>query len=95
MADVLLAGARTVGDVVAGVLPGWLAVTEPLALKWKCRCSKARVANALQMLGPAELAQMVADKEAPTASCEFCGRTYTIDSATVEKVYLETIKGSG
>ena len=52
-------------------------------VEYHCPCSEERVEAALQVLGEADLADMIDKKEEPEITCQMCGKPYKF---TVEKV---------
>lgn len=56
----------------------------PHPLTYQCRCSKERLGNALALLGHMEVEQMIQERRAAEARCEFCGRNYVIEIAELQ-----------
>jgi molecular chaperone Hsp33 len=86
------------GDALAllgEILPSAREVENPVALEWRCRCSYERVRNALAVLDPAELAQMVDEKQPASVRCDFCSKSYVVPPEDIEKVFLNTITARG
>jgi molecular chaperone Hsp33 len=52
----------------------------PAPLAFGCSCTRQRSANALRMLGAAEVEDILADDGQVTVTCEFCGATYAFDA---------------
>lgn len=52
----------------------------PKTLSFGCSCSRQRTANALRIMGRAEVAAILAEEGRITVTCEFCGTTYGYDS---------------
>jgi molecular chaperone Hsp33 len=74
------------------IAPDAKIIEPPAPLAWKCRCSRARVLDALRMLNPQELAEMVDKGEDIDVGCDLCGAQYSIPHADVEQVFFSTIK---
>ena len=51
------------------------------AVTFACKCSLARVANALRIAGRGEIEAALAERGAVEVTCEFCNRRYTFDPA--------------
>jgi len=66
----------------------------PYQVAYRCKCSYERVLRSLILLGAADLDQMIHEKKAAEASCEFCGRTYHVVEADLIKIRNEAYKGS-
>lgn len=49
------------------------------SVAFSCGCSEARVANALMLLGRAEVEQVLAEQGRIEVACEFCNRKYSFD----------------
>ena len=60
-------------------------------LIYKCRCTREKLGNALALLGPHEVQDMIDKKESAKARCEFCGRHYEIEVSELE-ILLEKLK---
>jgi len=45
--------------------------------RFQCSCSEERVANALRMIGKAEVESILAEQGLVGVTCEFCNRHYT------------------
>jgi molecular chaperone Hsp33 len=66
----------------------------PENIGWKCRCSQTRVLGALKMIPPADLAEMIDQREPAIVHCDFCLKRYEIPTEEIEKVFLKTVTGS-
>lgn len=60
-------------------------------LVYQCRCTREKLGNALALLGPHEVQQMIDQNESAKARCEFCGRNYEIEVAELA-ILLEKLK---
>jgi len=56
-------------------------VLAPRAARFRCDCSGDRVANALRMLGRAEIEGILAEQGMVGVTCEFCSRRYSFVAA--------------
>ena len=63
-------------------------ILEKYALAWQCSCSRERVEKALITLGREELANLAAQEEAATITCEFCRQEYISQLPKVLADYL-------
>lgn len=55
----------------------------PYEVEYHCPCNEERVEAALQVLGEADLQDMIDKKEEPEITCQMCGKPYKF---TIEKV---------
>ena len=78
-------------EILGALVPEATLIGDPRPLRWKCRCSYERVVNALKMLGPIDLADMIQKQEKPEVSCDFCQKQYVIETSDVERVYSDSI----
>jgi molecular chaperone Hsp33 len=51
-------------------------IDHPYEVEYHCPCSEERVEAALQVLGEADLADMIDKKEEPEITCQMCGKPY-------------------
>lgn len=63
-------------------------VFEPQAVSFVCSCTRAKVANMLQMLGQAEIESLLSEREKVDVDCEFCGQHYTFDAVDCAQVFM-------
>ncbi len=49
-------------------------------VRFACSCSRERVARMLRMLGPEEVADIVAEQGSVSVSCEYCNANYAFDA---------------
>lgn len=94
-ADRLRANAADPLMLLRAIAPDARVVEEPAGIQWKCRCSRARVLEALKMLSPQELAEMVDEGEEVSVGCDLCGATYMVAASDIEQVFLSGIKAQG
>jgi len=58
---------------------------EPLS--FRCQCSRERVTALLHAMGPAEVADILAEQGRIAARCEFCNASYELDAVDVEQLF--------
>lgn len=74
----LLAEGMTPEEILQYIFDGFdLRLLDKLPTNYYCNCSVDRVSKALLSLGRKELTAMIADGEAITMNCHFCGKNYT------------------
>ena len=66
-------------------------VFEPLAPRFHCTCSRARVAGMLRMLGRGEVESILADQGEVDVRCEFCGQGYAFDAIDAAQVFVNEL----
>lgn len=57
-------------------------------VRFRCRCSRRRVADTLRMIGPDELESMKIDDKV-VVTCQFCNTAYSFDEAQLEEVFAQ------
>ena len=86
----------TVGDIANGVgaaLVGKLfaeddvRVFEQQPVTFRCRCSRSRAEQVLQMLGPDETRGALAERGRVDVTCEFCGKKESFDAVDVSGLF--------
>jgi molecular chaperone Hsp33 len=60
------------------------------AVSFACPCSMERVLNALKLVGAAELIPLVEENGQIDTRCEFCGKQYAVDRATLLALFATT-----
>lgn len=86
-ADLLLA-APTPAGLLAEVFPADdLRLFRAQPARFACRCSSERVANALRLIGRAEVESILAEHVAVSVHCEFCNRRYAFDAAAARMLF--------
>ena len=55
--------------------------------RFQCSCSEERVANALRMIGKAEVESILAEQGLIDVTCEFCNRHYTFVAADARALF--------
>jgi len=82
-------GGRTAEEIVADALAGYAPRTlERRGLRFRCTCSRRRLASVLASLPPAELRAMREEDGQAELVCRFCARRYLFRAA--ELLALET-----
>ena len=59
----------------------------PLDLEFGCSCSRARTANALRIMGRAEIDEILAQAGSIDVTCEFCGENYRYDPIDAQLLF--------
>lgn len=84
----LLQTGQSLTDILEALLGDlglkWLEDGYPL--RFHCPCSSERVLNALKLLGPEELQDMIEKDRGAEVICDFCGEVYTFDQADLEQL---------
>jgi molecular chaperone Hsp33 len=91
----MLREARSAEALLRAVEPEAEPVEEPVRLRWHCPCSRERALNAVRLMGPAELAQMMLEDEPVRVDCDFCTSRYEITVAELERLVAETTTVEG
>ncbi len=66
-----------------------LRVFESMPVRFGCRCSQARVAGVLRMLGAEEVRQALDEHGVMQVTCEFCGKGYAFTRAEAESALAD------
>jgi molecular chaperone Hsp33 len=66
-------------------------ILEKYALAWQCSCSRERVEKALITLGREELADLAAQEEVATITCEFCRQEYIFRQEDLQRLAAEML----
>jgi molecular chaperone Hsp33 len=64
-------------------------VFEPRAARFKCRCSRARAANVLKLLGEDECELASDEEEQLVVTCEYCGRPERFDPVDIASIFAD------
>jgi len=56
-------------------------------IQFACRCSRAKVADILRMLGEEEVEDIIAEQGKVETACEFCGKMYQFDAVDCRQVF--------
>ncbi|MGS0682224.1 Hsp33 family molecular chaperone HslO [Shewanella sp. 125m-7] len=62
---------------------------EPVAVTFKCTCSKERSAKAIRTVAKAEIDSIIAEQGQIEMGCEYCNSKYIFDSIDVEAIYAD------
>jgi molecular chaperone Hsp33 len=95
LAELLRTAKADAHAVMRAIAPDAELVETPLAVAWKCRCSKARVIGALKMLRPEDLAEMLTSVEPIAVSCDLCAATYMVEPTEIEEIFRAMVKAEG
>lgn len=68
-------------EVLRGYELKWL---ESMPLRFRCRCSKVRISEALVAMGVEELEDLMEKEGRAQITCEFCRRSYTFERKELE-----------
>ena len=74
------------GQVLKGF--DWHVVSEA-PIGYRCACSRDRVDEALSVIDPAELREMLAEERDFSVSCQFCDRVYTVTPSDLRRMLAE------
>ena len=66
-----------------------LVAFQPQNVEWHCPCTRERVAKMLRMLGRAEIASILSEKEKVEVSCNFCGKPYEFDPIDCAGLFID------
>jgi molecular chaperone Hsp33 len=66
-------------DMLRAVVGDGLAVLEERDVRFRCRCSRERVAVAILAMGRAEIESVLAGDRFAEVTCEFCGARYVLE----------------
>lgn len=64
----------------------------PYKIQISCSCSRNKVASSIQLLGAAEVKEMVQQGNSVDVKCEMCGRNYAITVADLKEIYQSLLK---
>ena len=59
--------------------------SEPLA--FRCGCSRTRIEDMLRVMGEPEVQAIVSEQGALEVTCEFCNRTYRLDTVDAGQLF--------
>jgi molecular chaperone Hsp33 len=93
--DLLRAGSSPEDILAAMYADVPYTILEKYALAWQCSCSRERVEKALITLGREELADLAAQEEAATITCEFCRQEYIFRQEDVQRLLVEMSQPTG
>ena len=95
VSKILMDGGQPI-DLVKPYLQGmeFTNIDHPHEAKYFCPCTKERVIGALQVLGEADLQDMIDKKEQPEITCQMCGKPYHFTVEEIVQVREELRKNS-
>ncbi|RUM87879.1 MAG: Hsp33 family molecular chaperone HslO [Thermodesulfatator sp.] len=79
-------------DILEKLFPGRVEILEKREVRYRCRCSRERVENALAALGREELLKLIERKEPARVTCHFCGREYEVPLEDLQRLLSELEK---
>lgn len=84
----ILMDGGTPSDLVAPFMEGipFTELEHPHTATYFCPCTKERVAAALEVLGEADLQDMVAKQEEPEVTCQMCGKPYLFKVEEIDEI---------
>ena len=62
-------------------------IFEPIALKFNCRCSRAKIEPVIIQMGYGDAMQLVQEQGEFKAQCEFCNRSHSFDQVDVAALF--------
>ena len=62
---------------------------DPVAFRFRCRCSRPRVAAMLQGLGEQEMRETLAEQGQVEVHCDFCNEPYRFDAVDIEALFTD------
>lgn len=95
VSKILLAGGQAY-DLVLPYMTGidFTELDHPIHAKYHCPCTRDRVSAALEVLGQADLQDMVEKNEEPEITCQMCGKPYKFSQAEIQEVRDRVYKNS-
>ena len=95
VSELILDGA-TENEIIAPYLNGipYTELDHDYPLSYSCPCTKDRVMRALEVLGIAELEDMVSKNENADITCQMCGRPYEVSVTELEDLKENLRKNS-
>lgn len=64
---------------------------DPVAITFKCTCSKERSAQAIRTVSKNEVDAIIAEQGKVEMGCEYCNSKYTFDAIDVEAIYANAV----
>lgn len=68
---------------------------EPLAPRFQCTCSRARIGRMLISLGRDEVESIIADMGSVSVTCDFCNARHEFDQVDVGQLFATGVTGAG
>ena len=66
-----------------------LRLFDPMPFRFRCRCSRERVAAMLRGLGEAEMRETLAEEGQVEVHCDFCNEPYRFDAVDIEALFTD------
>lgn len=63
--------------------------------RFRCTCTRSKVANMLRMLGQPELESILAEQEVVEVRCEFCNQPYQFDPVDSAELFIDPPPAAG
>ena len=83
-----VAGQRSFAHVLASAFPhDDVRMFDARPVRFRCRCSEARVANALRIAGREEVEAALAERGIVEVTCEFCNRRYAFGASEARALF--------
>jgi molecular chaperone Hsp33 len=76
-------------DMLRAVVGDGVSVLEERGVRFRCRCSRERVAVAILAMGRSEIEAVLADDRRAEATCEFCGARYVLEEDELRTLLRE------
>ena len=71
-----------------------LQLFESMKARFRCRCSRERVAGVVRMIGAEEARSVIAEQGKISIRCEFCGEAWSFDAAETEAALAAPDEGT-
>jgi molecular chaperone Hsp33 len=81
-----------VGFAMGQLLGGTMEFIEARDLVFKCRCSRERVEQTLQSLGPEEVLSLIADPGFAEVTCHFCNSSYRLEPPELRALFPQKLE---
>jgi len=62
---------------------------DPMPFRFRCRCSRKRVAAMLHGMGAAEMRDIIAEQGQVEVHCDFCNEPYRFDAVDIEDLFAD------
>jgi len=64
---------------------------DPIPFRFRCRCSRDRVAAMLYSLGESEMRETLAEEGQVEVFCDFCNEPYRFDAVDIEALFTDPV----
>lgn len=61
------------------------------AVSFSCSCSQTNVGNMLRLLGEAEMASILAERNRVEVNCDYCNKHYAFDKIDIEQLFIAEV----